>query len=202
VRYSSGGLTVTVDDNLNGGVDWTQDGLEIQANDSNGELLHFSYPNSAAGACTVTVAFGPPARTLRFIISEFSGAATSSPLDQAKTSAEGISTSLAAGAQTPSVDGCLLYCSGANASADTFTAGTDFTKATACPDSIGNERIFAEYFIQTTAANHDGTCSFDNARNWACLLTVYKPLGGGGLIFFPFPFRSVTARRLARRDRG
>src|SRR5262245_8022398 len=99
-RYASGGLTVTVDDDVNGGTDWTSAGEHIQANDSNGTMTTHYFANTAAGACQVTVNLGT-ARTLRFVISEFSGVATSSPQDGSKASSEGTGTTLASGALTP-----------------------------------------------------------------------------------------------------
>lgn len=175
LRYATGGQTVSVSDNVNGS--WgARKAVRVQANDANGTIEIWIFENAAAGATTVTVSYGVAA-TLRFAISEFSGAATASAFDTS-AGAEGASQSLASGAVTPAANGALLYCAGFISIQDAFTAGTDFTIPTngVIPASP-NSRLAVEYFIQPTAASHDGTFSVVGAPNWAALLVALKPAG-------------------------
>lgn len=178
-RCGSAGDPITVEDDLNGA--WTQAGKHTQTNDGNAVIYIFYRANSAAGACTVTATLTASA-IFRWIISEFSGAATSSPLDGATVSAEGDSTDLASGAKTPSADGALFICGGANTGGATYTAGTDFTIPTngVQAPGAGSQRVVLEYFIQSTAASHDGTITQSVSQGWAAILAVFKAPAAGG----------------------
>jgi hypothetical protein len=172
LRYATGGQTVSVSDNVNGS--WgARKAVMIQTNDGNGTTEVWIFENAAAGATTVTVSYGVAA-TLRFAISEFSGAATSGAFDTS-AGAEGASASLASGAITPSANGALLYCVGAASTAATFTAGTDFTIPTnGVVPANPSGRIAVEYYIQPTAASHDGTLGINGSLNWSALLVALK----------------------------
>lgn len=176
LRYATGGQTVSVSDNVNGS--WgARKAVMIQTTDGNGTTELWIFENAASGATTVTVSYGVAA-ILRFAISEFSGAATAGAFDTS-AGAEGTSNALASGAITPSANGALLYCVGAVAAAATFTVGTDFAIPTnGVVPANPSGRLAVEYYIQPTAASHDGTFGINGSQNWSALLVALKPAGG------------------------
>jgi hypothetical protein len=192
LRYATGGQTVSVSDNVNGS--WgSRKAVMVQTNDANGTIEIWIFENAASGATTVTVSYGVAA-TLRFAISEFSGAATASAFDTSSGAEATASASLASGAITPAANGALLYCAGFISAAATFTAGTDFTIPTngAIPASPSS-RLAVEYYIQPTAASHNGTFSVDASVSWAALLVALKAPGAATVVSprpqtRPFPF--------------
>lgn len=187
-RCGAAGSPITVDDNRNGGTDWTLAGSRTQANDGDGVIsIHF-FPNTAGGACSVTVTLTAGA-ILRYIIMEFSGVATASPQDGAAAGNEGDSATIATGTLTPSAAGALFVCGGFASGALTFTQGTDFTiPSGGVVPAAPSSRLAAEYFIQGSAAAHDGTFGLSTSELWAGVMAVFKAAAAGGASNPPMPW--------------
>jgi len=155
---------------------WTQAGTATQA--SGGDYIQIFYAIAGSSAAdTVTVTFPGSSQGDTITIHEFSGNATSSVLDNT-TAAIGTSTTPASGALTPSVNGCLLFVAEVDPAADgtTYTAGTDFTIDQTQLTSSTLQRIGTEYYIQPTAASHNGNFTIGASAAWACKLAIFKPL--------------------------
>lgn len=169
-RYSSGGRTLTVTDGTN---TYALGREHIQTNDSNGTIdVQYSMNITGGASTAVNCHITGASLTMRASASEFSGVATSNAADQVN-SAEGSGTTLASGSITPAVDGELLFVGGFNGIASSYTAGTDFTILTSVPTT--SSRLTSEYYIQPTAASHDGTITQTNSSTWAAVIVSFKP---------------------------
>lgn len=168
--YGATGRTVTITDTSSSS--YTSAALTA-SNATDGTSIVLGYAlNITAGADTVTCAVSGGATTMRFIVSEFSGVATSAAFDQS-TTATGTGSTPASGNITPTVNGSLIYAFERNANAADIAAGTDFTLATRVPNST-SARMAAEYYIQPTAAAHNGTFTVSQT-NWAAGIASFKP---------------------------
>lgn len=175
-RYGASGRTLTISDTQTN--TWNVGKIFVQTNDApNSDSVQYYAMNTAGGADTVTFAFSGAAATTRIAVSEFSGAATSLALDQTN-GAEGTGLSLASGAVVPTTDGQLLFATGFLSGTGAFVAGTDFTLASRVPSTFNQERFATEYYIQPTAASHDGTFTVGGSFNWAATVATYKAAGG------------------------
>lgn len=171
-------IAVTAADTL--GQTWSQAVLQRQSTDKHvGAIFYFA--NTAGGANTVTFTFTGGTPTDRCSVAEFSGAATSSPLDQTNH-AEGSSTTPTSGSITPTQDGELLVCVATGDGGAVYTAGTDFSKNINVPDAT-NTRIGGEYYIQPTAAAHNGTWSIASSQNWTSEIASFKAAAAGTTSF-------------------
>lgn len=207
-RYSTGGLTPTVSDNVNAG-NWTLAGEFVQTNDANGTIQIYYKANSGAGTPTVTYNLGT-ARVQRVIILEFSGAATSSPLDGSTVGAENTGITPASGNITPANNGSVFVCGAFANSAVTFLAGTDYTISGEVP-AAPNTRLGGEYFVQPTAASHNGTFTLGGSVSWGAIAAVFKPaaaaapvpkllLLGVGMVFAPAIWRWNRMKSMLRQQ--
>lgn len=139
--------------------------------------------NCAAGATTVTFAISGAASNLRFVISEFSGVATSGALDKTAT-AIGSNSPTATGSVTPDSDGELFYAVTHRSDSSTFTAGTDFTLNTTVPTTPLAQRLASERYIQPTAAAHTGSFTWVQGGasvTWGVTLMTLRATGGAAL---------------------
>lgn len=176
-RYSVGGLTVTLSDTQSN--TYTSNAVEqIVTGDGNATVGIGYALNIAGGATTVTFSVGV-SRTLRFLIAEFSGVATSSAFDQSNH-AEGSGTAIASGSVTPTTDGQLLVCGYENVNTSATSVGTDFTLAS----QTANDRTGLEYYIQTTAAAHDGTWTQAASQVWGAVIGTFKAPGAAASPLF------------------
>lgn len=192
-RYSGGGRTVTLSDTL--GNTYTSNAVEaIDTADSNSTNGIGFALNIGGGACTVTFAVSGGAVNMRFSVSEFSGVATSSALDKTAT-AIGSSAAPASGAVTPTTNGQLLFVCSHISAISTFTAGTDFTIATTVPTTPVTQRLATEYYVQPTAASHDGNFSLIGPLSWGCAMVTLKEPGGGASAFPDHYYRQMRQRQ-------
>lgn len=127
VQVGTNGRTVTVSDtNVN---TYTQH--RNQAGGTDHEIYLVAAPNCAAGANTVTVAISGAAASVSFSIYEYSGIATSSPLDQVN-SATASSAHADSGDITTTTNEQLLFSIGAASGAAPFNmVGTALASANA-----------------------------------------------------------------------
>lgn len=121
---------------------------------------------------------------LRTTGSEFSGAATSAALDKmASTTSSG--TAIATGAVTPSANGELLYVVERTSATATCTVGTDFTRISQVPADSPSTRMCAEYYVQPTAASHDGTWTVGAGLTWAVAMATFKAAASAASVITP-----------------
>jgi hypothetical protein len=132
--------------------------------------------NSTTAADTVTIT--PNANSaMRVAIYEYSGAATSSPLDAENNTQTGTGTALASTSITPAAGNELVFGVGAtgNNHAETWTAGANFT----VEDTVGANLILAtEDWIQTTATATTAPLTASVSDTWLAAIAVFKAAGG------------------------
>jgi hypothetical protein len=123
-------------------------------------------PSCKGGANTVTLT-PATAAALEIHISEWTGLATPSPVDQT-ASATGTGTAVSSGAATTTVTGELIF--GYTFLYNTATAGAGFT-----PLSLVNGDL-DEYQVQSTAGSIAATFT-QTSGTWFALMATFKPAG-------------------------
>jgi hypothetical protein len=167
IRVGVSGRTVTVTDN-NGG-SYSQAVNRVQTTDGH-ELFLFYAPNVNSGGCTVTVSISGAATTIRFTISEYSGVATSSPLDKTASAQGGSGTSDSGATATTTQAAELVIGATALGAGAALTAGTGYTLRTtaASPNKIGIE----DKNVSSTGT-YNATMTF-SSDNWSCAVATFK----------------------------
>jgi hypothetical protein len=167
---TSSGSTVTCSDTRSNA--YTT--LNVWNDATNTQSLAICYaPNSSAGADTVTATLGAGAGFRRMIISEYSGVATSSPVD-VSLGIGGVAGAAAAtsGSVTPTQNGDLIY--GAIMDTGTITPiapGAGFTQR-----SFTNVKDLAtQDFQQLTAAAVAATFTQGTAQRYNAAVVAFKP---------------------------
>jgi hypothetical protein len=143
-----------------------------------GDTVQIFYAvSNGAGANTVTVTFPDVNQGDTMTISEYSGNATSSPLDQTDVG-QGVSATPASTSITPSVANCLIISveSDSAVNGTTITAGTNFGIRQTQLTSSTLERIGTEDWIQTTATATTGSFTLGISSTWATKVASFKPL--------------------------
>jgi hypothetical protein len=129
-------------------------------------------PNIAAataGANTVTVTFSSAQAYQEVVVSEYSGIATSSPVDT-YASASGNSTNPASGSLTTGTANDLLVTYYVSAAAGEATAPTGYTERTSATYNAGMADKFS-----TTTGSYGATWSFGTSNYWLCQTVALKP---------------------------
>lgn len=138
-------------------------------------LRSFYVANCSGGANTVTFdAAGTDTVELAVVISEFSGVATSSPLDTTNVGT-GTGTAVSSGNVTPSVDNCLLY---GGMSDDSNNVGiTEEAGWTLIHEEIpaGSIPVATAFKVQTTATAEDADWTLASSKEWIAHVGVFKP---------------------------
>jgi hypothetical protein len=149
----------------------------------------WSCPNATGGDTTVTVTMsGGPPDQMRIVLDEYSGVATSSPVDGTPVGDTGFPTSCAdAGNITTTTANALIHVAGAadgNDDADTFTPGTGYTIHILGPDPNGSDKTMTQHRVATTAGTYNTEmCNIND--NWADVAVAYKGVKGGGVAAVP-----------------
>lgn len=172
---AQGSETHSVSDSVNGA--YTQDKDELQAGAPiHRSSLHRFSNNSALGeADTITVTYSAASLNRSMLIGYSDDLDLSSPLDQAATSADGSSTTPAAGSQT--LNNANVRWIGAistgNGNLDVdLNEDADFvSQATAA--GTARSLHYATRDVAATETN-DYTPTLDNATTWTALLAAYK----------------------------
>lgn len=165
-RLSSGTATMTCSDNVNAG-NYAAD--KTFADATNGITLCVqSKLNAGAGATTVT--FTPSATTtVRLIIDEFSGIATSSALDQTATGGPTGSTSPSTSSVTTTQANELLFALITTSNSfGGFTAGSGYTL-----DQTIASKFYSEYQVVSSTGSYVGNATITN-DTWDAVLATYK----------------------------
>lgn len=149
-------------------------------------IATFYVPNSAAGADTVTVTFAGTIAYASLQCAEYSGVATSSPLDQAVSQNQtdpGTGTdAVTSGNVTTTTDGQLIvgWSTALVVGAGTLTAGTGYTGRT----NVFNDTLHEDR-VQTTAGSIAATFTSNSATSdFVTQIATFKaaaaPSGCGG----------------------
>jgi hypothetical protein len=173
VRAGAAGEAFTVTDTIG---NTYQQAVRIDETGSGNTLAIYYAQNIAAGANTVRVT-DTIAATLRFVILEYSGVATSNALD-VTAAAIGNSAFPNSGSATTSANGDLLLGTVMAASGATYTAGGGYTIKERVPAT--NTRLVVEDQIQASAGTASASVTLGGADFWAAELAAFKAAGGGG----------------------
>jgi len=170
-------VTALMSDSL--GNTFNLDGYQVAPDDSDSVLAVFSAQITIGGTDTITCDTTlPSTATTRIHGSEFSGVATSSPLDQ-ETSTGGTSGTVTAGTITPAVSGELFIGAMRNQSSATCFPVSPLSLISSTPPT--NSRLCTESYISTTTDSI--LVGFtQGSQPYAVIGLAYKPLvaGGGG----------------------
>lgn len=156
----------------------------VYQNDAtNSQMVGVCYaPNIAAGATTVTVAWGGAPSNRALSIHEYSGVATANPLDVTTgTTAVGTTATdnISSGSVTTNVDGALIFgaIEDTTGNPTSATAGTGFTSRTNT-GAVGANEFNTEDLVQTNAGSIAATMTYgDNAQRYAALVLAFRPAG-------------------------
>ena len=137
--------------------------------------------NVRAGANTVTVTFGTTGGYRRVIVSEYSGVATTAPLDVTAKN-QGTSTTAANGATstaaTTTANGDLIFGVAMDDSGafGTINAGTGFTRRA----SLNGMDMATEDLVQAAAGAVAATFTFARADTYLAQMATFKAASTGG----------------------
>ncbi|PYS12164.1 MAG: hypothetical protein DMG15_15320 [Acidobacteria bacterium] len=149
--------------------------ITIQYDDNNNQSLGICFaPNIKGGATTVTATFNGSAPYRRILIHEYSGIATTNPVDVTKinnangtTTTNGITTTAGV---TP-VSGDLIFAAVMDDTGPiTITPGTNFTQRA----SVGGD-VATEDLVQTTAGSIAATWTFTAPHRYLAQMVAFKP---------------------------
>lgn len=153
--------------------------------------------NTSSGSHTLTVTFSGSSPNELLMVGEYSGAATTAPLDQASTIATGTGNALTSPSITPSVNGELLSACAIQATAgDAFSGWTNsFTQIATITTSDSGAWA---YQVQTTAAAITAGVNANGNTNWAIGVVSFKAASGGSSAPPPQPSPFVLGAKLWR----
>lgn len=141
--------------------------------------------NAASGATTVTYHTGQGAGTLRMVIIEYSGIATSSALDQTSSGYNASSTAPNSGATATlaqATELALGYGDQVNAPSGAWTAGGGYTLVSDAFTASGQNQLklgVSELFTASTAAQTATFTIPTTADEWSCMIATFKGAGAG-----------------------
>ncbi len=126
--------------------------------------------NVASGNTTITINSSASVDS-RCFVEEYSGVATSSPLDQ-QAGANGTSTTPATGSMSTDFMAELMFCGVSSSGSNTFTAGTNYTL-------LQNTSFEAdEHQILTGTTTQTGSFTLGNSLAWVLSCATFKPSAG------------------------
>jgi hypothetical protein len=167
VRVGANGVTITVSDNLNG----TWPAVDVQSNQVGGEINCFSFPNTKAGACTVTVGLSA-SNTLRLAVEEVSGLVSSSVLDQTATNLAASGTAATVGPITVTTPSSYV-----RFILDSFNGQTysNFGLWNLDADT-GVHKLVNFFQVTYTGGSYTGSATLGASDFWCACLASYKGL--------------------------
>ena len=142
------------------------------------QSMIFYAANIAAGTNSVTVTETGGGGRLRILIHEFSGAATSSPLDQTSSST-GSGTALDSGSKTTLQNNELIFGFGAVSVASVFSAGTNFTTRVNV-NSGSSASVGSEDRVVTNTGSYSTPMTINPTGTWVMLMATFMDPGQGG----------------------
>jgi galactose oxidase-like protein/Big-like domain-containing protein len=154
--------------------------IDFDAGNRQGVAILYA-PNIRAGANTVTVTLGTTGGYRRIIVSEYSGIATTSPLDAAARSHAGGTTAangVTSTAATTIANGDLIVGVAMDDSGNfgTISAGSGFTRRM----TLNGMDMATEDGIQSAAGAVAATFTFSRADTYLAQMAAFKAAPGGG----------------------
>lgn len=139
-------------------------------------LATFYFPNTTGGACTITCTFAGAVTYASMQVAEYSGVATSLPLDQTTSNNQttpGTATdAITSGSVTTTTDGQLIvgWTTALTVGVGTVTAGTNYTARTNIfGDTVDEDRV------QTSAGSIAATFTTTSATsNYITIISTFK----------------------------
>ena len=139
-------------------------------------LATFYFPNTTGGACTITCTFAGAVTYASMQVAEYSGVATSLPLDQTTSNNQttpGTATdAITSGSVTTTTDGQLIvgWTTALTGGVGTVTAGTNYTARTNIfGDTVDEDRV------QTSAGSIAATFTTTSATsNYITIISTFK----------------------------
>ena len=168
VRVGGTSTAAITDDAASGGNTYNTDKSQFLS--GAGTLYIFTAPNAKA-TTVITVTLTGGSATIRIAIAEYSGVATSAPLDQTNV-ATGSSTAPNSGNVTPGQNNELLIGAVANANGSAWTSPS-LTSQQEVPTGGGSKLIFMDQ-IQTTATTRAASVSI-SSQGWIAMIATYNP---------------------------
>lgn len=168
-----------VSDNLNGS--WTLAKRQgVAGTNPQSEVWYF--PNTAAGACTITITWANGSDSKDILALEYSGVATTTPVDvtDGVTGTSSTSQEYASASDTTSANGSvILGVSALNGSNTGYSSTSSFTQIT----SLSANTTFAEQ-IATGAVTTNGSYTLSNPRTFTGAMVSFKApaAASGGLL--------------------
>lgn len=180
VAIFSSSATVSVSDGTNGS--WTQAG-SYATNGSNRVGLFYFPNNAGTTALTVTVNKGGTSLFAGLCIAEYSGCATSNPVDGTSTNT-GTGTAVTTGSVAVNAAGELVVAAACQGSHnDSMTAGTGFTLRASQTDGANFMGCYLEDDggPQNSGASSatDAGMTLSQSESWASIGVSFKTAGGG-----------------------
>lgn len=160
--------TPTVTDSQ--GNSYTRD--KVQTRSSVGSLSIHRASNIVGGACTLTVATGVAATTIKWLIIEYSGQFAT---DTTPVSAQGNDAAPASGNLTTATATTLLLTAIAVNDAGTEDAPAGYTERT----QVSSYMSAADQKVSSTGT-YGATWALGGSNPWCCILAAYKDGAGGG----------------------
>jgi hypothetical protein len=171
VRMSGGGTSTVTSP----GAVWTRD-KHVQSIVSGWTLDVHSAPNVPGGTTTVTCTVSGSADSIRMMVHEYSGMATSSPAHKV-ASATGTSGTANTGPVTTTIENCTLFCvTATDSDLEGWAAGPGYTLRGDW--EAAGEKICSEDRGPVAAGTYSGVMSL-NSDTWAAILVAYKPASPG-----------------------
>jgi RHS repeat-associated protein len=167
---ASSAITLSVADNVNGA--WLVANAAHFDSANTQATGEFYFANSKSGNITITGTAGTAGAPQAINCQEWSGAATSSPLDQ-DAQQDGTVANASSGSITTTVAGELIL--GDLENIQTPTAGSGFTLI----NTTAQTWLSTEYQIQTNAGSVAATWT-SIAGPWTAQVATFKPASGGG----------------------
>lgn len=174
VRAGNGtGSTITVDDAAALNNSWSHGAINIDGTNGQSQQLWYTV-NGTTGADTVKVTLNTSA-TIRMAIFEYSGTATSSPLDIESDGAQGNdSNPVQPSSFTPTSDNSLVLAFCGLNGGKTITPNASFNIEERVPPSAGTSRLGVQDWIQTTKTSTQANFSIPTSTQWMHGYAVFK----------------------------
>jgi hypothetical protein len=152
---------------------WVAVGTDSIQGNSHGQWWYVKNPTVGASHTVTTCSSGFPS----IFMAAFSGADTSSPLDQSNKAGTASSTTVTLPSTTPSQNGELIVVGLSNNSSDTPTIDSGFTVQDT-QMSTSSEGVAWAYLIQGTAAAVAPQWTTPGANDKSASIATFKPTGG------------------------
>jgi hypothetical protein len=172
-EYNAAG-NVTVSDSVNGA--WTRSAAAETFGNGTGDIALFYLPGSKASSSGVTVTITAPAGAyLQGSIAEYSGVATSAPLDQAQA-AKGNGTAATAGPTSAVPVGELVYSAlltGGSPGSVTPGSSQGLTYTERAATSSGS--AYEQDILAAAAGTQTTTATLGTATDWYAVVATFRP---------------------------